>query len=74
MTAAIELARYGAGVRIVEKLPLPSDKSKALAMWPRTLELMDRAGVSDSLVASGVKIIGTRIYADGLQLGETFRR
>lgn len=42
MTLAAELARYGVKVRIVDKAPLRTDKSKALVLWSRTLELMDR--------------------------------
>ena len=44
LTLAAELARYRVPVRIVDKTPAPTDKSKALAVWPRTLELLDRAG------------------------------
>jgi 2-polyprenyl-6-methoxyphenol hydroxylase-like FAD-dependent oxidoreductase len=40
LTMAAELARYGLSVRIVEKAPQPTDKSKALVVWSRTLELM----------------------------------
>ncbi|MBD5654287.1 MAG: FAD-dependent monooxygenase, partial [Candidatus Eremiobacteraeota bacterium] len=70
LTAAIELARYGVSVRIVDKLPKRSDKSKALAMWARTLELFDRAGVSDSLIAAGIEATGSRMFAGGRQIGE----
>jgi 2-polyprenyl-6-methoxyphenol hydroxylase-like FAD-dependent oxidoreductase len=42
MTAASELVRYGVSVRIVDKAPQRTDKSKALVLWSRTLELLDR--------------------------------
>jgi 2-polyprenyl-6-methoxyphenol hydroxylase-like FAD-dependent oxidoreductase len=70
LTMAIELTRYGVGVRIVDKLSQRSNKSKALAVWARTLELMDRAGVSDALVEAGLKANGARMFADGRQLGD----
>jgi 2-polyprenyl-6-methoxyphenol hydroxylase-like FAD-dependent oxidoreductase len=67
---ALELTRYGVGVRIVDKRSQRSDKSKALAVWARTLELMDRAGVSDALVEAGLRANGARMFAGGRQLGE----
>ena len=44
MTMASELARYGIPVRIVDKAAKRTDKSKALVLWSRTLELLDRGG------------------------------
>ena len=41
LTMAIELARYGVALRIVDKAAERTDKSKALVIWSRTLELMD---------------------------------
>ena len=52
---AAELARYGVPVRIVEKAAERTDKSKALVIWSRTLELLDRGigyGVRSSRPAS----------------------
>jgi 2-polyprenyl-6-methoxyphenol hydroxylase-like FAD-dependent oxidoreductase len=42
MTLAAELARFGVHVRIVERAEHRTDKSKALVLWSRTLELLDR--------------------------------
>jgi 2-polyprenyl-6-methoxyphenol hydroxylase-like FAD-dependent oxidoreductase len=41
LTMAAELARYGIELRIID--PHATEASKALALWSRTLELMDRA-------------------------------
>jgi choline dehydrogenase-like flavoprotein len=41
-TAACELARRGATVRIIDRAPEPSPATKALGVQPRTLELLDR--------------------------------
>jgi 2-polyprenyl-6-methoxyphenol hydroxylase-like FAD-dependent oxidoreductase len=41
-TMASELARYGLSVRLIDKNSERTDKSKALVLWPRALELMDR--------------------------------
>lgn len=46
MTTASELARYGVPVRIVDKAAQRTDKSKALVLWSRTLEMLDRGGGS----------------------------
>ena len=63
LTLAIELARFGIPVRIFDKAPAPTDKSKAVAVWARTLELFDRAGLAEPLVAAGVKVKAANIIA-----------
>jgi len=40
---AMELKRYGLSVRIIDKDSGRTDKSKAIVLWARTLELLDRA-------------------------------
>jgi len=42
LTLANELTRYGIGVRIVDPAAERTDKSKALVLWSRTLELFDQ--------------------------------
>ena len=42
LTLACELTRYRVPVRIVDKAPQRTDKSKAIVIWSRTLELLDR--------------------------------
>ncbi len=58
MTMASELVRYGVPVRIVEKAAQRTDKSKALVLWSRTLELLDRGGGAAPFVDAGFKIAG----------------
>jgi 2-polyprenyl-6-methoxyphenol hydroxylase-like FAD-dependent oxidoreductase len=55
LTMAAELARYKIPVRIIDKAPARTDKSKALAVWARTLELLDRAGCAEAFVATGMQ-------------------
>jgi 2-polyprenyl-6-methoxyphenol hydroxylase-like FAD-dependent oxidoreductase len=71
MTAASELARYGIPVRIVDKAPQRTDKSKALVVWSRTLELLDRGpGGSRSFIDAGFKALAVNIVAkDGELMG-----
>jgi 2-polyprenyl-6-methoxyphenol hydroxylase-like FAD-dependent oxidoreductase len=63
LTMAAELARYGVSVRIVEKAAGRTDKSKALVLWSRTLELMDRMGCAASFVDAGLKVTAASITA-----------
>ena len=55
LTMAAELARYRVPVRIIDQAPAPTDKSKALGVWSRTLELLDRAGGARAFVSAGLK-------------------
>ena len=48
LTMAAELARYGVPVRIVDKAAQRTDKSKAIVLWSRTLELLDRARCAET--------------------------
>jgi 2-polyprenyl-6-methoxyphenol hydroxylase-like FAD-dependent oxidoreductase len=68
LTMAAELARYGVPVRIIDKSPERTDKSKALVMWSRTLELIDRMGCGASFVAAGLKMRSVSIIASGHQI------
>ena len=63
LTMAAELARFGVTVRIVDKSPARTDKSKALVLWSRTLELIDRMGCGASFVEAGLKARGANIIA-----------
>jgi 2-polyprenyl-6-methoxyphenol hydroxylase-like FAD-dependent oxidoreductase len=65
LVMAIELARYGVAVRITDKAPQRTDKSKALVIWSRSLELLARAGCSAGLVDAGYKVNSVNISADG---------
>ncbi len=69
LTMAAELARYGISVRIVDKAENATDKSKALVLWSRTLELLDRAGCADQFVAAGLKVDAASIIAGGKTIG-----
>ena len=56
MTLAAELARYGVKVRIVDKAPERTNKSKALVLWSRTLELMDRGIGTQRFLEAGFNV------------------
>ncbi|MEO8205034.1 MAG: FAD-dependent monooxygenase [Chthoniobacterales bacterium] len=68
LTMAAELARYGISVRIVEKAAQATDKSKALVIWSRTLELIDRMGCTPSFTEAGHRVTAATITAGGSQI------
>ena len=61
LTLANELVRYGISVRIVDKAAARTDKSKALVLWSRTLELFDHAGYVDGFLPAGMPAHGAII-------------
>ncbi len=61
LTMAAELRRYGVELRIVDKSASRTDKSKALVLWSRSLELIQRMGCVDRFLAAGVPAHGARI-------------
>lgn len=62
LTMAAELARYGTPVRIIDRLPTRTTQSRALAVWPRTLELLDAAGCADAFIATGLRADAVSIH------------
>ena len=68
LTMASELARHGVPIRIVDRNAVPSDKSKALAVWSRTLELLDDMGLGADFVAAGIRAVGSSIYGEDRRL------
>ena len=69
LTLAAELKRYGMSVRIIDKVSRRSDKSKALVVWSRTLELLDRAGCAKAFVMAGHQVTAMNVNAGGRPLG-----
>src|ERR1700721_4040512 len=71
LTAACELARFGISLRIVDKAAQRTDKSKALVLWSRTLELLDRGpGGAAPFVDAGFKALAVNFVArDGELMG-----
>jgi 2-polyprenyl-6-methoxyphenol hydroxylase-like FAD-dependent oxidoreductase len=65
---AAELARYGVSVRIVDKAAARTDKSKAIVLWSRTLELIDRMGCGAAFVEAGFKAHGADIIAGSARI------
>src|SRR5258708_5087896 len=70
LVMAIELARYGVGVRIIDKAAQRTDKSKALVVWSRSLEVLARAGCSAGLIDAGYKVGTLNISANGKSIAK----
>ena len=65
LTMALELARYGVPVRIIDKIPDAAHTSRAVAVWPRTLELLDRSGAAADLIALGNQVTVANLLSGG---------
>ncbi|KAM7218288.1 putative aromatic compound monooxygenase YhjG [Rhypophila decipiens] len=61
---ALELALHKVSFRVVDKFPARSDKSRALVVQARTLELLNRHGVAHALASRGQYVTGTLINID----------
>ncbi len=61
LTLANELVRRGVAVRIVDKAAARTDKSKALVLWSRSLELFDDAGYVEPFLSAGMPAHGAQI-------------
>lgn len=74
LTLAVDLARHGVAVRVLEARPDPETRSKACNLWPRTQEVLDALGVLSAmreraLVATGVVVTGYGRHLGELALG-----
>ncbi|KAI1415849.1 hypothetical protein F5Y13DRAFT_155467 [Hypoxylon sp. FL1857] len=65
VTLALELAVQRIPFRIIDKEPQRSDKSRALGIQPRTLELLHRHGDIRKFIARGNLSSGTTFYLNG---------
>lgn len=62
LTMATELARHGVRCRIVDQARERSQTSKALAIFPRTLEVFSAMGIADRFLAAGQRLHGLSIH------------
>jgi 2-polyprenyl-6-methoxyphenol hydroxylase-like FAD-dependent oxidoreductase len=68
LTMAAELARHGVRCRLVDRSPETSNQSKALALWSRSLEMLDDMGAAEAFVAAGRRMRGASIHGGGAVL------
>lgn len=70
LTAAIELARRGVAVRIVDPLLEPPQYAKAVGVQPRTLEVFERMGILRQILDAAVPFHGQIVYVNGEPAGQ----
>lgn len=70
LAMAGELRRRGVAFRAVERAARRTDLSKALVVWPRTLELLRLAGCADDFTAVGRPIREAQLRANGRIIAE----
>src|SRR5262249_47350072 len=63
--SALFLARQGRVARVVEMRDEPSQQSRALAVNPRTLDILERTGVTSRMLERGSRIHGVCFYRHG---------
>ncbi|MGR4864251.1 FAD-dependent oxidoreductase [Caulobacter sp. LARHSG274] len=69
LTLAIDLARRGVSLRLIDKLPAPFAGSRGKGVQPRTLEVFEDLGVIDRMAAAGGPYPPQRLHrADGIQV------
>jgi 2-polyprenyl-6-methoxyphenol hydroxylase-like FAD-dependent oxidoreductase len=66
--AALFLARQGRFPRLIDKRDAPAQHSKALAVNPRTLELLESSGMTQRILALGKPIRGAHFYQQGRRI------
>lgn len=64
------LARFGVSLRLIDKCPHPSQSSKALTVFARTLEIFEQLGISEAAIAKGLPLSDFQLYARGNSLTE----
>jgi len=70
LVAALELARRGIDVRIVDAEPNPSQLSKAAVLWRRSLEVLHASVPVEQFTTQGRPVYGIQFEADGSVLQE----
>ncbi|HRX85127.1 MAG TPA: FAD-dependent monooxygenase, partial [Phycisphaerae bacterium] len=68
--AALFLADQEIPTRIVDQAAAPSTHSKALAINPRTLEILEPSGVTARLLELGRRIRGAKVWREGALAAE----
>lgn len=69
LALATELRRTGVACRIVDRAAnRPAHQARALTVWPGALDVLDRHGIADRVVAAGIRMSASRYYSDGREL------
>jgi 2-polyprenyl-6-methoxyphenol hydroxylase-like FAD-dependent oxidoreductase len=63
LVASAELARRRVPVRIIDQLAAPTTESRAIVVHARSLEMLDRMGIVDAVMDSGIKTTAMEMHA-----------
>jgi 2-polyprenyl-6-methoxyphenol hydroxylase-like FAD-dependent oxidoreductase len=70
LTMAAHLHHHGLPCRLIDRSPAPSDKSKALVVWARTLEMLENLDIVAPFLTAGMFLNAARLYGNGKLLVE----
>ncbi len=65
LMVACELQRHGVACRLIDKAPVPGDKSRALVLHARTLEILEGMGIVQRFLERGCPAYGASLYHQG---------
>lgn len=65
LALALQLARLGVRIRIIDRSTDRVHESRALALQPRSLEVLAGLGVADELVSAGNRAVQVRLHLRG---------
>jgi 2-polyprenyl-6-methoxyphenol hydroxylase-like FAD-dependent oxidoreductase len=63
LTLAAQLAAFGTRVRVIDRQPDQVHESRALAVQPRSLEVLARLGLADALLGRGNPAVRLQMHA-----------
>ena len=69
LTMALELARFGVPLRLVDRSAQATQTSRALVLWARTLELMERSGCTGDFLEHGLRAARASVRSGAEVLG-----
>ena len=67
---AVYLVQANIPTRVIEPLVKPTSESRALAVNPRTLEILESTGLTEKMFSLGKRIRGVRFSQRGEPVGE----
>lgn len=70
LTAAVQLLHHGIKPRIIDRKSGPSTLSKAAAVNPRSLDLLNPPGVTEALIDAGLSVRTGNLHYEGKKLGQ----
>jgi 2-polyprenyl-6-methoxyphenol hydroxylase-like FAD-dependent oxidoreductase len=69
LTLACQLLRRGVPCTVIDGAATPSDRSRAIGVSARSMEVLDELGAADDLIARGVRCTAAVFYSAGRPIG-----